>query len=124
MIEVSICGALGVVALIHLLPVIGVLGRARLEDLYAVPISGPNLEILMRHRAVLFGGLGVLLVWAIFDPALRSAALVCGLISVVSFLALALKVGHSNAALRRVVIADIIALIALAIAAPLHWIAS
>lgn len=113
--------ALGVVALIHLLPVIGVLGRGRLEGLYATPIEGPDLEILMRHRAVLFGGLGVLLIWAIVDPAMRSAAIVTGALSVVSFLALALGVAGYNSALRRVVIADVIALIALCVAAPLHW---
>jgi len=47
-----------VVGVIHLLPLSGVLGSARLGALYGVPIDDPNLEILMRHRAVLFGLLG------------------------------------------------------------------
>lgn len=118
--ELAIQIALGVVALIHVLPVVGALGPARLEGLYGLPIDGPDLEILLRHRAVLFGGLGVLLAWAIFDPALRSVALVCGALSVLSFLGLAWRIGGYHAALRRVVIADVIALIALGVAAPLH----
>ena len=44
-----------VVAVIHLLPVSGVLGSERLAALYGLPFNEPNLAILMRHRAVLFG---------------------------------------------------------------------
>ena len=64
-----------VVGVIHLLPLSGVLGGAQLFSLYGVPVDDPNLEILMRHRAVLFGLLGVFLVYAAFKPSLgRSAA--------------------------------------------------
>ena len=41
------------VAFIHLVPVTGVLGVVRLESLYAVPGTGNDMEILMRHRAML-----------------------------------------------------------------------
>lgn len=40
-----------VVAVIHLLPLSGVLGPARLNALYGISFDEPNLEILMRHRA-------------------------------------------------------------------------
>jgi hypothetical protein len=53
-----------IVAIIHLVPLIGVLGVAKLEALYGIPLPSNELAILMRHRAVLFGILGVFFVYA------------------------------------------------------------
>ena len=39
------------VAITHLLPVVGVAGSAQLARLYRVDTSDPNLRILMQHRA-------------------------------------------------------------------------
>jgi len=55
-----------VVAIIHLLPLPGVLGSERLAALYGLSFDDPNLQILMRHRAVLFGLLGVFIMIAAF----------------------------------------------------------
>jgi hypothetical protein len=99
-----------VVGGIHLLPAVGMLGAARLEGLYGIPVDEPNLEILLRHRAVLFGILGGLFVVAAFRPALRRVALGAGLVSVVSFLVLAESVGGANPHLDRVAFVDWIAL--------------
>ena len=109
-----------VAGVIHLLPLVGVLGGERLNALYGIALDEPNLQILMRHRAVLFGLLGSLLVAATFIPALRSAALIGGLISVLAFLLLAWSATVYNEALRRVVIADWIALACLLPALLLH----
>lgn len=106
--------------LIHLLPLSGVLGAERLRALYDLPLTDPNLLILMQHRAVLFGLLGLFLILAAWRPALRSLALAGGLISVLSFILIAWLVGDYNAAIQRVVIADVVALIALLIASALH----
>lgn len=59
-----------VVAVIHLLPLSGVLSGERLAALYGIPFNEPNLEIVMRHRAVLFGLLGcrTLELFAEFTP--------------------------------------------------------
>jgi nicotinamide riboside transporter PnuC len=81
--------------------------------LYGILINEPNLEILMRHRAVLFGMLGVFLLVAAFRPALRTLAIIAGFVSVTSFIAIAWSVGGYNDAVNRVVIADIIAIVAL-----------
>lgn len=101
---------LAVVGVIHLLPLAGVLGAERLADLYAVELADPNLVVLMRHRAVLFGLLGVFLLLAAFRPDWRGPAFVAGGVSVVSFLWLAHDASPVNAALERVVLADWIAL--------------
>lgn len=112
--------ALVLVAIIHLLPLAGVLGARQLQQLYGVPVAEPNLEILMRHRAVLFGLLGGFMLVAAFYQPLQPAAWVMGFVSVLSFLGLARSVGAYNTQLRRVVVADVVALVALLIGATAH----
>jgi hypothetical protein len=105
-----------VVGVIHLLPLSGVLGGGRLQGLYGIPIDEPNLAILMRHRAVLFGLLGVFMLIAAFRPLYQLVALITGFASVLSFLYLAWSVGGYNAAIARVVAADVVALGCLVVA--------
>jgi hypothetical protein len=99
-----------VVATIHLLPLSGALGGERLAALYGLPFDEPNLQILMRHRAVLFGLLGAFLLYAAFQPALQLLAFVAAFASVVSFLWLAWSVGGYSAQMGRVFTADLVAL--------------
>jgi hypothetical protein len=105
--------ALVVVGLIHLLPLIGVLGSQKLASLYGLSFDDPNLAILMRHRAILFGLLGSFLVYGAFTPALQVLALIAGYISIVSFLVLAWSVGQYNSEIGRIVIMDVVALLCL-----------
>jgi hypothetical protein len=109
-----------VVGIIHLLPLSGVLGGERLAALYGMSMAEPNLAILMRHRAVLFGLLGAFMVFAAFRPDLQGLAILAGLVSVVSFLWLAWTVGGYNAQLARVFRADVVALLCLLVAAAVH----
>ena len=106
-------GLLILVSIIHLLPLSGVLGVDRLAVLYGISFNEPNLEILMRHRAVLFGLFGGIILYAAFTPRLQSLAIVAGFVSVLSFMFLAWLVGNSNESIQKVVIADVVALIAL-----------
>lgn len=112
-----------VVAIIHLLPLSGVLGADRLEALYGVALDDPNLIILMRHRAVLFGLLGAGLLIAAARPALHGAALIAAAVSVASFLALAALAERYDAAIGRVVAADIVAAVAIGIGVGAHLLA-
>jgi len=106
--------ALLVAGLIHLLPVPGVMGAAALGRLYGVEVIDPNMAILLRHRALLFGVLGVLMLSAIALHGLRLTALAIGLFSATSFIVVALWVGGYNTAIGRVVLADGVAVILLA----------
>jgi hypothetical protein len=106
-----------IVAIIHLLPLSGVIGNERLASLYGISFGEPNIAILMRHRAVLFGLLGLFILYAAFAPRFQVAAFVIGFVSVVSFLWLASSVGGYNAAIGRVVTADIVALVCLIVGA-------
>ena len=111
---------LAVVAVIHLLPLSGVLGSERLAALYGLSFKEPNHEILMRHRAVIFGLFGLFLLFAAFRPPLHTMAFIGGFGSVVSFLWLARSVGAYNAHVARVVKADIVALACLIIGVVAH----
>jgi len=104
-----------VAGMVHLLPLSGVLGSDRLASLYGVSFSEANLAILMRHRAVLFGLLGVFLILAALRPMLRTVAFLAGLTSVVSFMWIAAAVGNYNEQIRRVVTADVTAFVCLII---------
>lgn len=112
-----------VVAAIHLLPLAGVLGAEQLGKLYGVALNDPSLTLLMRHRAILFGMLGMLLAVAAFVPALQPLAFIGGFISVFSFLLLAWLTGDTNPQVSRVVRADVIAGVCLVIGFAVHvWV--
>ncbi|WP_223164833.1 phosphopantetheine adenylyltransferase [Massilia mucilaginosa] len=97
-----------VAALIHLIPVTGVLGESSLAQLYGVRLHDRNLLILMQHRAVMFGLVGLLLIAAALIPAYRPLAYFAGLVSVTSFLMLAWWAGDYNFSIGRVVSADLV----------------
>jgi hypothetical protein len=102
-----------IVGVIHVLPLSGALGAERLSALYGLSFHEPNLAILMRHRAVLFGLLGVFFILAAFRTEFQLLAFIAGFISVISFLWLAWSVGGYNVQVGRVFIADIVALVCL-----------
>lgn len=98
--------ALLVAAIVHLLPVPGVMGVGTLSRLYGIEVNDPNTAILLQHRALLFGVLGVLMLSAIPLPGLRLTALSAALFSAASFIVVAMVVGGYNPAIGRVVLAD------------------
>ena len=102
-----------VVGLINLLPVSGALSADRLEALYGLRFDEPNLLILMRHRAVLFGITGGILIASAFHVPLRPVGFTVGLVSMLSFVAVALLIGGYKDELRRIVVVDVIASVAL-----------
>jgi hypothetical protein len=112
--------ALLLLALVHALPAIGVLGGRWLETLYGVNAEGGNLQLLLRHRALLFAMLAAFLAYAAFVPALHRLALIAGWLSVGSFLLLAAGTDGLNAALSRVVRVDLLLVVALAFASWAH----
>lgn len=106
--------------LIHLLPLPGLFGAVQLERLYGITMVTPDLEILLRHRAVMFGLLGALIVVAAFRAEWRLMAIGAGLISAVSFIVIALLVDGYGSAIHRVVVADVVAIVCLIVAAILE----
>ena len=113
--ELTIALPLALAAIINLLPVAGVLGADRLRALYGVDASEPQLAILLRHRALLFGIVGALLAAAVFRPELRIAAIAAGLTSMLGFIAIARLEGGAHDALARVVAVDWLGVAALVV---------
>lgn len=120
----AITALLILVGIIHLLPISGVLGAERLSALYGLSFQEPNISILMRHRAILFGILGLFFVYAAFQPTLQPLAFAAGFISVISFVGIAWSVGGYNAAVGKVVLADLVALASLLLAVILYFMVS
>lgn len=108
------------VALIHALPLAGVLSAAALQRLYGLPVDNAPLELLLRHRAVLFGLLAAFLAHAAFRPALHGLALMAAVVSVGTFLVLGLLVGPLNRELTTVFRVDLVALVLLGVATGVH----
>ena len=108
-VKYMIAAILVVVGLINISPVIGVLSADQLSRLYGVSLDSPELTILMRHRALLFGLLGALIIASAFRPALQLLACMAGLVSMLGFIVIAYSVGNYSASIGNVVLADAIA---------------
>jgi general stress protein CsbA len=106
-------GGLVVAGIINLLPLSGVLGRSWLLSLYGQEIGSVDMEILLRHRAVLFGIVAVVLFASIRLTHWRGAAILVAGLSMASFIIVAMFVGGYGPLLRTVVIVDVIGLLAL-----------
>ena len=59
-------------------------------------IPDNNLEILLRHRAALFGILGAFIIYAAFNPGLQPVAFGAAFLSIATFFFLAWSVGGFN----------------------------
>jgi hypothetical protein len=109
-----------IAAAINLAPVLGAIAPERMTALYGVNLEDPNLQILMRHRAVLFGIVGGLLLVAAFHPLLRTLGYAVGFSSMLSFLIIAWLVGDYGAEIQRVILVDVVGIAALTGAALVH----
>ena len=109
------------VGLMNFYPVIGVLSADTLRNLYGVIILDNDLLILMRHRAILFGILGIFIVISAFRPNLQPSAIVVGLISRMAFIGLALGTGELGEPIQKVMIADLIGSLGLIAVIFLRW---
>lgn len=111
--ERVICVLLVVVGIINFLPVAGVLSAETLARAYGIDAPEGDLLILMRHRALLFGIIGSLIIASAFYQHLQTAAMIAGFVSMVGFLLLALSAGGYGEKIQGVVVADVAATVLL-----------
>jgi len=117
--ELALAAALLLAGLLNALPAVGLLGQTQLKALYGLEVSDPSLRILLRHRALLFGLLGGAMIAAAFLPDWRAPLAGAGLLSMLGYVLIAGLEGGGNAALLRVLWADLLA--SLLLAAALVW---
>jgi hypothetical protein len=108
------------VGLVNFLPVTGVLSADILANAYGIPAPAGDLLVLLRHRALLLGIIGALIIASAFRRHLQPAAILAGLVSMLGFVALALAQGDYGEELRKVLLMDVLALAALVVAALLR----
>ena len=83
---------------------------------YGINIPNADFELLLRHRAVLFGIIGGLLLYSALTRKYYDLATLIGLISMVSFLLLFFRIdGKINDSLTTVMKIDVFAIIQLLI---------
>ena len=112
---------LALVGIVNLLPLAGIRSGALLAQAYGIAAPEGDLLILMRHRALLFGVLGGLILVSAFRRHLQPAAIAAGAVSMLGFVVLAVSAGEHGPEIRKVVFIDIAASLALLVAAALRW---
>ncbi len=102
------------IGLLNLYPAIGFVSAEQITNLYGISVNSADLEILMRHRAVMLGLIGGFMLLAAFRSSLQATSASIGLVSMSSFVLVAYLVGDFGEEINRVAIADIIGFIAAA----------
>ncbi len=106
--------------LINFAPITGVASSDQLERLYRLSAITPDIELLLRHRVVLFGIIGTIIMAAAFLPVLRLTATIAGIVSMVSFIALVFATKNTNVNLVQIAWIDVIATVLLILGFVLH----
>lgn len=114
--------AFALVGLVNLAPVLGVRSLATISRMYGLAVRGDDrdLAVLLRHRAVMLGLVGGLMIYAAVTPPLQPAAAVVGLASMLSFTSLAWAARPASRPIARVAAIDVAASFVLAIALALR----
>ncbi len=94
---------------INVLPAILVFSSEKLSKSYGIEIPNPNFELLLRHRAVLFGIVGGLMLYAAILKKHYSLSITVGLVSMISFIVLYFSLEGINQNLEKVMRIDFIA---------------
>jgi hypothetical protein len=96
-----------ITGLVHILPFSFLFFTEQLQKSYGVDISDANLQLLLRHRAIFFGLIGVGMILSAIKKSFYGWASVIGLISMLSFVWLFYQIGGINQQLRSVMLIDV-----------------
>lgn len=108
------------VGLVNITPVIGLVSAGQLNSMYGINIGDTNLQILLLHRALMFGLLGGLILYSAFRPSWQPISMLLAFISMAGFIAIAWSTADYNDQIARVMAVDAGALILLLIAVGLR----
>lgn len=115
-----VTGLVVLVGVLNLTPAIVFFAPERSLALYAIELDEPNLSIVMRHRAVMLGLLGLALIYGALKKEFLVPAIVAALIGKAAFLFLVYTSTGANAEIGRVALFDFGAIAVLLTALGLH----
>ena len=99
-----------IVGTINILPAILTFLPHRISKSYGIEILNVNYELLLRHRAAMFGLIGGLLIYSAISKKLYEVSTFVGLFSMLSFIILYFIIGREiNVELRKIMIIDTVA---------------
>jgi len=99
-----------IVGTINISPAMLTFLPSKISKSYGIEILNVNYELLLRHRAAMFGLIGGLLVYAAISRKLYKVSIFVGLFSMLSFIILYFIIGKEiNAELKKIMIIDIVA---------------
>ncbi len=105
-----------IAGLINFVPFFLVFLPEKMDTSYGISVPNADYELLLRHRAVLFGIIGGLLFYSAFTKKYYDLTTLVGLISMISFLVLFFTIdGKINDSLMTVMRIDVFALLQLLI---------
>lgn len=111
-----------IAGVINLLPSLLAFFPDRIAKSYGIEIADVNYELLLRHRAILFGVIGGFMILSALKRIHYKAATTIGLISMISFILLFLLIGDGiSPELKKVMIIDVVATVILCLGAILVW---
>jgi hypothetical protein len=100
--------------LINLLPSFLAFLPDRISKSYGIDIPNSNVELLLRHRAILFGIIGGLLIYSALVKKHYELSTMAGLVSMTSFVVLYFLIGKDiNSELKKVMLIDVVAIVIL-----------
>ena len=99
-----------IVGTINILPAILTFLPHRISKTYGIEILNVNYELLLRHRAAMFGLIGGLLIYSAISKKLYEVSTFAGLFIMLSFIILYFIIGREiNVELRKIMIIDTVA---------------
>jgi hypothetical protein len=100
---------------IHIIPALSGLSQTRIASLYGISADDKTLMTLLQHRAVLFGLVAAACVYAAHYSAARWPVLIAAIISMASFIFIAVPRGQLSGPLAKIAYVDGIGLIIAAV---------
>lgn len=105
-----------IAGMINFIPAILAFLPNKISASYGIQMPDQNFELLLRHRAILFGIVGGIMIFSAISKKYYSVAIVIGFISMISFLILYKLInGDINPELTKVMKIDLIGILTLII---------
>jgi hypothetical protein len=105
-----------IAGIINILPALLAFLPEKISKSYGIEIPNANYELLLRHRAVLFGIIGGLMIYSALVKKHYELSTIAGLVSMVSFIIIYFLIGKDiNSELKKVLIIDVVATVILCV---------